>query len=164
MSMAGSSFEILITNRQKKVRLSPQKIRGWAKKILKAVGWKKACLSFAFVNDSEIRRYHRRYLCINRATDVLAFGQTQRPSPPSPTPFLGDIVISVETARREAPRYGHRWDEELLLYICHGVLHLKGYRDGTPRQKAAMERKQKEILKKVRGKNLWPSKKPKRLF
>lgn len=164
MSMAGSAFEILVDNRQKRVRLSPLKIAGWAKKILKVLGWKRAGLSFVFVNDSEIRRYHRQYLGEDRPTDVLAFGQIERVFSPSKTPFLGDIVISVETARREAPRYGHRWDEELLLYICHGVLHLKGYRDGTPRQKAAMERKQKEILKKVRGKNLWPSKKPKRLF
>ena len=161
--MARPSFKILVDNRQKTVRLSPRKTAGWAKKILKALGWKRAALSFVFVNDSEIRRYHRQYLGIDRPTDVLAFGQIERPFPPSKTPFLGDIVISVETARREAPRYGHRWDEELLLYVCHGILHLMGYRDGTPPQKARMERKQKEILRKVLG-SPWQSKKPKRLF
>lgn len=102
------------------------------------------------VSDNEMRRFHRRFMGVNTPTDVLAFEP-------------GDVVVSIDTAKRVAPRYGHLWDEELLLYICHGILHLMGYRDHGKAEKARMDRKQEKILEQVLGKK-WRSKKRKLLF
>jgi probable rRNA maturation factor len=132
--------------------------------MLKQLGWRRAGLSVVFVTDAQIRKLHRQYTGDDRPTDVLAFGQMEgKFFPQVSAPFLGDVVVSVETARRAAPRYGNRWDQELLLYLCHGILHLMGYRDSTPRLKAKMDKKQDQMVKLLLGK-AWRSKKRKRLF
>lgn len=156
--------EIFIENRQKKTRISKAKLARWTEKILKLIGWKSVGLSLALVNDSEIRGLHRLFLGEDWPTDVLAFGQIEgKFIPQRGIPFLGDVVVSVETARRAAPQFGNRWDEELLLYVCHGILHLMGYRDSTSVKKAKMDKKQETILRKVLGKK-WRSKRRKLLF
>ena len=146
------------------IRLSKTRVIRWTRRILESIGLKGYSLSLVLVDDAEIRRYHRRFLGQDRATDVLAFEPAgwefvfgRRP------PFLGDVIVSVETAKRVAPQFGNRWDEELFLYICHGILHLTGLKDSTPAKKAQMERRQEAILKKVLGRR-WQSKKQKPLF
>ena len=158
-----AALEIFLEDRQKKTRISKPRLIRWARKILKALGWRRVQLSLALVSDAEIRRLNRRYLKEDRTTDVLAFGQERSGRPRPKKPLLGDVAISVETARRAAPKYGNRWDEELLLYIAHGILHLMGYRDSPFRRKARMERRQREVLRKVLGRK-WQSKKRKPLF
>ena len=148
-------FEILIADRQKKARLSKAKIRRWSRRILNAAGRQEATLSLVFVEDREMRALHQRYLGKNSPTDVLAFGQKGK--------LLGDVVISVETARRRAPEFGNRWDVELLLYLIHGILHLVGFRDSAPKEKRGMRGKEEEILNCLLG-NSWRSKKLKPLF
>ena len=131
--------------------------------LLRCLGWKRVSLSLVLVNEAQIQQLNRRFMGENSPTDVLAFGQTQAPFLGPRRPFLGDVVVSVETAKRLAPRFGNHWDEECLLYVCHGILHLMGYRDSTPKKKAQMDRRQLEVLRKVLGKK-WRSKKRKPLF
>jgi len=77
------------------------------------------------VSDRSIRGYNRRFRQKNEATDVLSF--------PMGTPlsgeeyYLGDILISVETARRHAARFGVRLEDEIKALILHGLLHLMGH-------------------------------------
>ncbi|MBI2166797.1 MAG: rRNA maturation RNase YbeY [Candidatus Omnitrophica bacterium] len=157
-------FEITVENRQKRIRILRPRLLRRVREVLARLGWKRAGLSLLLVDDAEIRRLHRRFLGQDRATDVLAFGQQEgKPFPGRGTPFLGDVVVSVETARRAGPEYGNRWDEELLLYLCHGILHLMGWQDSTPAQRARMDRKQQNLLRKVLGAR-WRSKNRKLLF
>lgn len=162
--MIGGELEVTVENRDPKSRISSRRLAYWGRRILCAAGWKKAALSVVLVGDREMRKFHRRYLGKTNATDVLAF--PPRPLPAGRqrrVPYLGDVIISAETARRAAPRFGNRWNEEVLLYLCHGLLHLMGCEDGSRREKAKMDRRQERILKKVLG-NLWRSKRQKRLF
>ena len=131
------------------------KIRRWASRVLSAVDRQGTALSLVFVDDREMRILHQKYLGKSSPTDVLAFGQKGN--------LLGDIVISVETAKRRAPEFGNRWDVELLLYLIHGILHLVGFRDSAPNEKRKMRRKEEEILNRLLG-NSWRSKKLKPLF
>lgn len=111
-----------------------------------------------------MKRLHREFLGKNEPTDVLAFGQDdEKIASWNEKPFLGDVVISVETAKRRAPEFGNRWDEELLLYLCHGLLHLMGIRDSTRREKKKMRAMEETLLRRLLG-TPWRSKKPKRLF
>lgn len=97
------------------------------------------------VGDRAIRRLNRAYLNRDRPTDVLAFPQ-QRGSP-SPQPFLlGDVVISVETAARQAKVHGHSLAQEMALLLIHGILHLLGYEDTTPTARRRMWAAQGRIL------------------
>jgi probable rRNA maturation factor len=88
-------------------------------------------VSVLLVGDGAIRRLNRVYLGRDRLTDVLAFPQPK--GFPSPGPhLLGDVVISVDTAARQAKAHGHALNQELALLLIHGLLHLLGYDDSTP--------------------------------
>jgi len=141
---------VAIENRTRRSRISIPKLTRLTKKILKLLQWKGPSLSVILVGDTEMRKLHRKYLGEDSPTDVLAFEG-------------GDVAVSVDQAQRAGPRFGNAWDEELLLYVCHGVLHLMGWRDSTRLAKAKMDKKQEQILKKVLGPS-WRSKKRKPLF
>ena len=81
--------------------------------------------SVCLLSDRGIRRYNKRFRRQDQATDVLAFPAGSRGR--EEQSYLGDILISVETARRNATRYGLRLDEEIKILALHGLLHLMGY-------------------------------------
>lgn len=95
-------------------------------------------LEVAIVSDRTIARVHRQFMNIPGATDVITFEH-------------GEIVISAETARAYAGQYGQTVELELALYIIHGLLHLNGYDDRTPRDHAAMHRVQDRVMKSCLG-------------
>lgn len=64
---------------------------------------------------------------------------------------MGDILISTDTARRQARELGHSLEKELLILAVHGLLHLLGYRDKGKKEREEMWKKTDELLRKVRG-------------
>jgi rRNA maturation RNase YbeY len=100
----------------------------------------------------EIKKWHQRYLNDPTATDVISFSMREGAPSKSQQDILGDILISVDTAKRQAKLYGKSLNEELTLYMIHGVLHLLGYDDLVPRKKKVMERLQFSLLEKTMGK------------
>lgn len=81
-----------------------------------------------FTDDSEIRQLNCNYRNKDKATDVLSFSQIEKLEPGDPTPkSLGDIVISVDTAQKQAEAIGHPFPSEINRLLVHGVLHLFGY-------------------------------------
>jgi probable rRNA maturation factor len=97
------------------------------------------------VGDRAIRRLNRTYLGRDHPTDVLAFPQARAFSMPGPS-LLGDVVISVDTAARQAKAHGHSLDRELALLLIHGLLHLLGYDDSTPAARRRMWTTQARLL------------------
>ncbi|MDD4586856.1 MAG: rRNA maturation RNase YbeY [Heliobacteriaceae bacterium] len=90
-------------------------------------------ISLVLTNDEKIRRLNREYRNIDASTDVLSFSQADQTAeePGYEDPLagivLGDVVISVETAERQAVEYGHSLERELGHLFVHGLLHLLGY-------------------------------------
>jgi probable rRNA maturation factor len=80
-------------------------------------------VSILFCGDSRMRGLNRRYRGKDRSTDVLAFPPDTRPD----RPFLGDIVVSVPFAQRQARRRGEPASREIDRLLVHGFLHLLGY-------------------------------------
>ncbi len=97
-------------------------------------------LSIVIVGDRAMKDYNRRFHHVNAPTDVLSFPAPQRDD------YLGDIIISYETAKENARRAGWRVRQELELLVTHGVLHLLGYDDSTPLKRQAMWQRQAQIL------------------
>lgn len=91
----------------------------------------------AIVSDAVIAKVHVDFMDIPGATDVITFEH-------------GEIVISAETAASYATDHGHTADEELALYIVHGLLHLNGFDDTTAAAKKRMFRVQDKIWAKLR--------------
>ena len=99
--------------------------------------WAREELSIALVSDAEMRALNRRWRGQDRPTDVLSF-PLQEPG------LLGDVVISLQTARRQAREGGWPLAAELRRLLAHGLLHCRGYdhaHPGEARRMAAAERR-----------------------
>ena len=129
---------IHITNDQSKVVIPAAKVRRLAAQILG-----KKNLSIAFVTNAAIRKINRRFLKHDFATDVISF--------PLDSDLLGELVISAEYAVSEAAKRKIPVEEELLRYVAHGILHLLGYDDHRPSDKARMWTRQERELRKILG-------------
>lgn len=135
---------IRIANRQGRLKVPLDRVRRLARRLLGA-----KALSVAVVTDAEIRRLNRRFLGHDRATDVLSFRLDGGPA--GKRGFLGEVVVSADTAAREARRRRLPPGEELLRYVAHGILHLLGYDDRKPRDRARMWARQERELRRFSG-------------
>ncbi len=99
------------------------------------------------VDDRKIRDLNKKHLKKNSATDVLAFRMHDGSFSELNPQLLGDVVISVETAKRSARSLNTSFNAELCLYLIHGILHLLGYDDTSNKEFLRMQKIQKEILK-----------------
>ena len=97
-----------------------------AKKLLDAAGEASSSLSLTLVDDAAIRRLNREHRGKDKATDVLSFSLVENGSP-SAERLLGDVVISVETARKQAAEYDASLQAELYRLLIHGILHVMGH-------------------------------------
>jgi probable rRNA maturation factor len=109
-----------------------------------------ASLTIYVTDDAEIHKLNRAFHGTDAPTDVLAFplrleGRLIK------RPYIGDIVISYDRARVQARDAGWRIADELDLLAVHGILHLLGYDDLTPRKRAKMWKQQEEILGRIAG-------------
>ena len=110
-------------------------------------------VSVTFTDDSEIREMNRKFRGIDRATDVLSFplfdysGESEEPPVDEFMGMLGDIVLSLETAKRQAEEYGHSFEREAAFLCVHSMLHLLGYDHETGEEdEAEMRQRQTAIL------------------
>ncbi len=105
------------------------------------------------VNDEMIHGYNRDYRGIDRPTDVLSFPAFEGEELISlPDGHLGDIMISVETAERQAREFGHSAEREIAFLAIHGTLHVLGYDHMRPEDEEIMTAKQRDIISKLERK------------
>jgi probable rRNA maturation factor len=131
-------------------RLSLPEVRRTALKLLKKAGFQHKALSLLLVGDRRMRTLNRKFLNHDWTTDVITFSYLERqPLAEQSTEPLGEIIISLDTAKKMAAEFGHSPRYEFYFYLCHGLLHIAGYDDDTPRKRTAMLKKQEEILKAV---------------
>ena len=143
-------MKIWIRNRQKHIPLNLRKIRRLAQRILTELGLLEAELSLLFVNDLQIQALNQRYLCRDRPTNVLAFPMRGGEFSTLHPHLLGDLVISVETAKRQSNRFGLNEMQMVILLMVHGVLHLIGYEhEGSKKEAREMALKQKELFQQI---------------
>jgi len=149
---------IELRNLQKKHKVDERMIKGKARTILTLCGLDNTELSILIVNNKRIRRLNKRYRGIDRPTDVLAFPLTLSLSPlgrgkgegKKEEGLLGDIVISMEKAHRQAEEQGHSPNTELLFLLTHGILHLIGYdHEISSLEEKRMKRKENFIISRI---------------
>ncbi|NHM27341.1 rRNA maturation RNase YbeY [Desulfofundulus sp. TPOSR] len=146
---------VLVNNLQEKVPVDEQlvdlvvKVAGEALSL--AGGPQHAEVSLVFVDDEYIHRLNREYRGVDRPTDVLSFAlQEGEPMPEAgEETLLGDVVISLETARRQSEEYGHSFEREVAFLVAHGVLHLLGYDHQTEEEGREMREKEEAILARL---------------
>jgi probable rRNA maturation factor len=119
-----------------------------AKKALVFLRKRDAELNIMFVSNRKMRAMNKRYLGRDSATDVLAFCPGRDGS--IDKRFLGDIMISSDMAENNRKVFGTGFDEEIALYVIHGILHLAGYEDKTKEERRVMKRIEDGLVKKSR--------------
>jgi probable rRNA maturation factor len=138
--------KIFIKNFQKKLTISPSRIKKAIRKTLACCGKKNSGeITVCVVDDKRIKALNLKFLRSNSATDVLSFnilGGNSRE-------ILGDIAISAQTAIRNAKIFNVLPSDELLLYVIHGTLHLLGYKDRTKKEQVRMHKKQAYIYSQI---------------
>ena len=138
-------MKIDIQDLQSIIKIDKDRIVRCAEQVLKAMSEEEAELSLVLVNDMYIRNLNWKYRKNDFATDVLAF--PMRDEKGLSGEIIGDVVISVETARREARKRNKDIKDELDLYFVHGILHLLGYDDEKSRARKRMKAKERELLR-----------------
>jgi probable rRNA maturation factor len=130
---------LTLFNRQRKKRVNSSEFRTFAESAIVEVTKLKSSvvlpeeINVIFVSDARIAAIHRQYMSVEGPTDVITFGH-------------GEIVISVETAERQAKTFASSFEHELRLYCVHGLLHLAGFDDLTDVEFKRMAELQERIL------------------
>jgi probable rRNA maturation factor len=118
-----------------------------ARRILAELGLPDADLSLLLVDDVQIQALNLRYLHLDKPTNVLAFPMREGEFSTLHPNLLGDLVISVETARRQMKQFGLDEMKMVTLLMIHGILHLIGYEhEGTKKGAREMAAKQKQLF------------------
>ncbi|MBW1741088.1 MAG: rRNA maturation RNase YbeY [Deltaproteobacteria bacterium] len=141
-------MEILIEDRQDRYRLAHEEIKRKAKIILNALG---CCpdgeLSILVVGDRHIAELNKTYLGRSGPTNVIAFPMQEGPFGQINPNLLGDVVISLDTAAREAQDAGLSLESRFNELLIHGILHLFGFdHEKTPEDAERMANKTEELL------------------
>lgn len=107
-------------------------------------------MSLLFVGDRAMRTLNQRYRGKDRTTDVLSFSFREGSFAHIQPDFLGDIVISVPVAARQAAQAGHSIGREIDVLLVHGLVHLLGYdHEKNDREALRMKRREQELLKRL---------------
>jgi probable rRNA maturation factor len=133
-------------------RRDPALVRRLARsgrRLLDALRLPEAELSLLLVSDAVMRRLNRAWRGRDRATDVLSFAQAEGPGG-APPGLLGDVVISLDTARRQAAERAASLGSELDRLLVHGVLHLLGYdHERSPAEARRMRRRERALARRL---------------
>lgn len=158
---------VLISNRQKRKKINPEKIKKTAQAVLNVLGSPDGELSILIVDDPQIAELNKDYFDREGPTNVIAFPQqemscetqnndvSQSPvfeaGEDMPPVLLGDVVISADTAAREGEVAGMSVEERFNQLLIHGILHLFGYDHENDAEEAArMEAKSEELSEVIR--------------
>lgn len=142
---------VLIKNRQRKQKVDTDRIRDFAQRLLDKLGCGAKEVSLVVVNDRQITEINRDYLGKNRPTNVISFAMGEGEFGDLDSGLMGDVVVSVDTACRDALASGTDPADELDFLIIHGVLHLLGYEHEKAEEARAMRKKEAEMFSALKG-------------
>ncbi len=149
-------MEILLSNNQNQHPVDSKALQSQIGQVLEKLGETQCELSLLLTDDAEIRQLNKTYRDRDHATDVLSFPQDEDAVNESGDTLLGDVVISVETAARQAEEHHLSFNEELILLAIHGILHLLGYdHERSPQDARIMKDKTQVIFE-----TLFPGRRP----
>ncbi len=123
--------------------VNSRSLKATMQSLMAAAGEAGAAISVTLVGDAAIREINREHRGKDKATDVLSF--PLEPEPGAPERLLGDIVISLDTARRQAADYDAPLERELERLLIHGLLHVLGHDHEEADEREEMEREERRL-------------------
>jgi probable rRNA maturation factor len=148
------TYQIAVSDQQSAVEISESVVERIIRETLTVEGVVEAEISVALVDDPTIHEVNRDHLDHDYPTDVISFlfedEVLTEPGPRAPRGagkrIEGEIIVSGDTAVREAARFGWSPENELTLYLVHGLLHLCGYDDLTDEEQLVMRERERTVL------------------
>jgi probable rRNA maturation factor len=150
-------MSVLLNNRQRRQRFDSRSLKKVAARILSALGCPEETeLSVSIVGDRSIRIINREYLAKDRPTNVISFSLQEGDCGGVNPHALGDVIISADTAAREADEGGMPFFERLSFLLLHGILHLCGYDHERSGEAEAdkMQKKEQQLFKILKKEGL----------
>ena len=117
------------------------KTRNWIKQIAAVYKKRIGEINYIFCSDEKILEINREHLQHDYYTDIITFDNNENDR------ISGDLFISLETVKSNAEKFGTQYEEELFRVIIHGILHLCGQADKTPKDSTIMKQKEDAALK-----------------
>ena len=115
-------------------------VKRWVKSVAKSEGKEAGNINYIFCDDEYLHRINVEYLQHDTLTDIITFDYTEEKV------LHSDIYISVERVKENAEIFKVPFQRELLRVLVHGLLHLCGYKDKTPKDSALMRQKEEEMM------------------
>ena len=137
------AFLLEILDVQEELAVDLEKVRTVCKRILDDCGMTSGRMNVVLVDGDTIQQYNRDFLQHDYPTDTISFPIEDRRGEGH---LEGEVLVCTEIAKRRAAEFGWTAEEELLLYVVHGMLHLTGFDDTTSEQQAVMQEKEREYL------------------
>lgn len=131
---------VVIINKLKKNPIAQKKIKELLEKLSRRYRMQKAEVVLTFVGPKAIQTLNKKYRHKNKPTDVLSFPLKEKG--PDGKFYLGDIIICLEVAKKQAKAHGHSLEREVEILTIHGFLHLLGYEhfEGLEEEEAKVRR------------------------
>jgi probable rRNA maturation factor len=138
-----NATHLAITNRQRDRKVDTRRVREVAAAVLAEAG-QGAELGINFVSAKRSAEVNWQFLQHEGPTDIITFdyGSTLER-------LFGEMFICVPEAVRQAAEFGTTWEAELLRYVIHGILHLRGYDDLEPTKRRVMKREENRLVRKL---------------
>ena len=142
-------MSVLLRNDHPDINIDCADIENMIEKVMSHLDCQNKEVSILLTRDKDIRRLNKQFRSIDQSTDVLSFPQNSDEAPPIPgEKFLGDIAVSLDTAKIQANEHGLVLKEEIVLLLIHGILHLLGYDHEVSEQEGKkMRSKTRELFK-----------------
>lgn len=137
-------FQVHLADEQNRYPVDAARLQQAVQAILQDSSFRSAEVSIAVVDDPSIHKLNRQYLDHDYPTDVLSFPLVEEGDH-----LEGQLIVSADTAANNATEYGWSAENELLLYVVHGALHLVGYRDKSPTDIEAMRAAEVMYLRRM---------------
>ncbi len=158
--------KIFVVNHLSRYSVRVKKIQHLTSALINALGVSQYEVAIEFVGPGRMRTINRKYRGADKSTDVLSFPQQvwkkslaaklapsaakihrqKSTKAPTPVPALGDVIISLPDAERNARSIGQSLDREVGFLIVHGILHLCGHDHMRPSEERAMRREQRKLM------------------
>ena len=142
-------MSVLLRNDHPDINIDCTDIENIIEKVMDHLGCQNTEVSILLTRDKDIRLLNKEFRCIDQTTDVLSFPPNRDDDPSIPGEnFLGDIAVSLDTAKTQANEHGLALKEEIVLLLIHGILHLLGYdHEVSEQEEKKMRSKTRELFK-----------------
>ncbi len=144
---------ITIKNRQRKIKIDTVNLKALAQKMLESIKYNDFDLGILLTTNRAIRKYNKQYRKKDKPTDILSFGyhqlkpgehiKVEEPEDKN----IGDLILSLEYIKKDAPRWNQTFDERIPILIAHGIAHLLGYDHETEEGYKQMQKIEKMLLR-----------------